>query len=440
MFTMRSDPLVAPFVCEFRFVMDACYVERRAPLDVPLAQMLANALAALEQLTTLSLKWDERFLPGCMSHAFAAAWPAVGPRLTTLRLWLDVAGAQCLRTLGPCAPHLRELALLLVGDASCAATHDFAWARVVPALVAPAQRTLLTLRIELDLRVYSFPPEAAWADASGYAPLALPLGRMFGALAALPLPRLRSLTVDTPFTDSEEDALVRLVSTHGALRALSLTPSYVEQHERAGAVRRSYGPGYVRCLALARAHAAHLPQHLARLALRLSAENLAPVLELLGALPCALEELWLGPHPLVLADLARVAHALRRSAYSLRVLHTGVRALTPGVLALLAGAFPSLRVLRLGAGWVCADDHTPQVDGERGFADALRGRTFDWPLRELTLGPLCVDRFAPALRAAIPSLELVGTMVTPRAWDERGAVEFSPHQQNWGMCDEGWSD
>jgi hypothetical protein len=114
---------------------------------------------------------------------------AVGPRL-----WLDVAGAQCLRTLGPCAPHLRELALLLVGDVSCAATRGFAWARVVPVLVA--HRTLVTQRIELDLRMYSFPPEAAWADGGGYALLALLLSRMFGGLAALPLPRLRSLTVN----------------------------------------------------------------------------------------------------------------------------------------------------------------------------------------------------------------------------------------------------
>jgi hypothetical protein len=322
-------------------------------------------------------------------------------------------------------------------------------------LIEPARHTLVALALALDVRVHNSTSCDEDEDEE-HVPLVLPLGLLFDALAALPLPKLRRLAVDAPFngvlTGDEEDALVRMVTIRGTLRALAIKPSYVEEHDCQGDVEYRYGRSYARCLDLALAHAAHLPRHLTSLALCAPAppmmggvDVLPKVIALLGALPCALEELRLGARAISVGDLARVVHALARSAHSMRELHVEVSALTPRVLDTLVEGFPHLQALRLKTYAVSGDafaepQRTRNADRYGSFVDELRGRTYDWALRELALalaGPLAVDNLAPTLRAAIPSLTRVVRLVTPRLWDECGTY---PDEYQWGFEDGVWSD
>jgi hypothetical protein len=440
-------------VRELCIALSQPYVAHTSSLDEQICTAVAHVLPELGNVTILFLKWNDRFLQGRIRPVVSDILSALGAQLTALHLAIDATDEPCLLSLGPCVPNLQTLALRITGDASRRETADFVWDRIVAALIEPAQHQLVALALALDVRVYNSTGCEEDEDEERV-PLVLPLGLLFDALGALPLPKLQRLAVDAPFngalTGDEEDALVRIVITHGTLRTLAIKPSYVEEHDCQGDVEYRCGRSYARCLDLALAHAAHLSRHLTSLTLCAPAppmmggvDILPKVIALLGALPCALEELRLGARAISVGDLARVVHALARSAHSMRELHVGVRALTPGVLDTLVEGFPHLQVLRLKTYMVSGDpfaapQRTRNADRHGSFVDELRGRTYDWALRELALaGPFAVDNVAPTLRAAIPSLTRVVPLVTPCMWDDCRTYR---DEYQWGFEDGVWSD
>jgi hypothetical protein len=403
---------------------------------------LNQALVSLGNLTALRMRWDMGFLPAGLDLVLKSAWPVLAPRLTCLSIWLDVILAKHLIALGAWTTGLRRLALIIEGDAAAMDAREFDYAALVPTLIAPSAWLLEFLKLETPI----YAGNRRSMNEHG----ALCIDPLYNALTKLHLPKLRSLTVDSPLHGAptcghEAESLIRLVTSLPALLSLSITPSFYTTYPRGEGRMSIYNsPGYKTLLEHAIAHVDDLPKQITRLALRVvyrypmrTGDVFLDVVALLPIWPAFLEELWLGGMRLSYPEFFMVLDSLPRHAQTMGALYLCVDFLRPCMLDRIVANFPHLHTLALSMRGVGRDlDPTHNFylgfatpDENDGFVDEMLGRTYDCALRTLSLAESTLPEAAvDVLHAAFPSLSHTPDIKMTCSFATWDPFDFRPSQ------------
>jgi hypothetical protein len=286
---------------------------------------------------------------------------ALGPRLTRLHIQVDMKHIPELVAVGPWAVALESLELGLEGNGSTEYNID----GIVPTLIEPTRASLKRLKIHIKVPVMFHYSCVRPFRSSPTPARTLAVGTLFEALAALTFPKLRDLSVASPFngalSQNEEASLVRFIRAH-ALEHLEVTPGPVEAHSGQLGTSYRYSGNFARFFATAASLSYH-GSHLRSIHVAVPEDcSHEAVLDFLAQVRGPLASLVLEGRGLENNEFEQLTCALRSVSQTMRALHLSLARLAPYVLESLSRALSSLEELTIDANLISGLKSGPRKD------------------------------------------------------------------------------
>jgi hypothetical protein len=319
------------------------------------ASELMSALPHLHNLRELSVERPSN--DGCPQFiSFCTAVAIVGPRLTRLRLEkIRMSDAETVVTsVSPWSQFLRHLVLHIEGSSHGGGGNERVLDCLVHRLIAPARKTLE------DLEIHVYMPELQSFTPTNTSSQEKWISTMFIALAEVQFPRLRGLSVRTPFcsepTQSEGAPLAHLIETHaleqldvGIARVTSVHSSAVDPTAEYYRFLSLLTPIHGTCLRKLSLHTPKPRQHGQGID-----PGLSVISDFMSSVRVPLAGLAIHGVALQAEEWTRIIGVAPTFAGTLCSLYLPMATVTPGTLMAIASALPSLQVL---------DIKTPELRG-----------------------------------------------------------------------------
>jgi hypothetical protein len=288
---------------------------------------------------------------------------AIGSQLTRLRFEeMRMRNAESIvAVVSPRCHHLRDLVLHIARSYLSDGSEPRNLGCIVHRLIAPARDTLEQLELhfafltptlqKVRVRIKS---DDTW------------IGELFEALAQLRLPKLRSLSVRTPFcgehTRSEEVPLAHFIQAH-AIERLDVGVALVDYRDRLPKFEERYYRFLSLITLFPNSHLRELTLHVKERDKRLTSQELSLHANFTASICSVLTTLTVLGHPLEFEELTQIIGVTNGWARTLHSLHIFMESITPAMLMELAPMLPSLHNLTIRTTALCGE--TPRFSETR---------------------------------------------------------------------------